>query len=86
MRLFKHLVISSANPSRYLVVDLCDGNTENIIPHFPQVRDFLNTALAAGGKRRFFEAAAKLLYFLEQRLSSSNHPSRVHKRAPMYAG
>jgi len=34
----------------YLVVDLSDGNTESIIPHFPQVRDFLKAALAAGGK------------------------------------
>ena len=34
----------------YLVVDLSDGNTESIIPHFPEVRDFLKAALAAGGK------------------------------------
>eukprot|EP00039_Didymoeca_costata_P025095 m.12316 g.12316 ORF g.12316 m.12316 type:complete len:280 (+) comp4634_c0_seq1:262-1101(+) len=35
---------------RYLVLDLRDGSTESIIPHFPRVRDFLDAALAAGGR------------------------------------
>ena len=34
----------------YLVVDISDGNTESIIPHFPRVREFLKAALAAGGR------------------------------------
>lgn len=35
---------------RYLVIDLNDGNSSNIIPYFPVVRQFLNDALAAGGR------------------------------------
>jgi serine/threonine/tyrosine-interacting protein len=34
----------------YLIVDLSDGATESIIPHFPRVREFLKAALAAGGR------------------------------------
>lgn len=34
----------------YLVVDVADDSSENIISHFPDVREYIDQALDAGGK------------------------------------
>ncbi|XP_064622892.1 serine/threonine/tyrosine-interacting protein B-like [Lineus longissimus] len=35
---------------RYLVLDIADSVTENIIQHFPKVRDFIDECFRCGGK------------------------------------
>lgn len=35
---------------RYLVLNIADTHTENIIQHFSKVRDFINDSLKQGGK------------------------------------
>ncbi|KAK9503180.1 hypothetical protein O3M35_011805 [Rhynocoris fuscipes] len=35
---------------KYLILDIADSGTQNIIQHFPTVRDFINDTLESGGK------------------------------------
>lgn len=35
---------------RYLVLDIADSPTENIIQHFPTVREFVDSCLSSGGR------------------------------------
>ncbi|XP_071441359.1 serine/threonine/tyrosine-interacting protein B-like [Hetaerina americana] len=76
------------NHFKYLILDVADCVTENIIPHFPKVRDFIDGCLSSGGKALVHgnagisrSAALVLGYIMEKYgLSYENAFSYVQQR------